>query len=212
MKYEIFKEPFVHIVIDDFVPWVYNLQIINEACRLIPGMVTSKVNSNQGIVISPGSKSSKNMWLFQQYASRPNSFQISTYLEQRIWSDEVKKILLEANDSLFTNMLYTDSSQMLMSKYTHEDHYSWHRDYNPTATMNYMFAKDPSKFTGGDFVFGDWETKQPLKTIEFKNNRLVIFPSRVYHCVTPVVKKDRNPEYDRFTVQYWSKLKEIRET
>jgi Rps23 Pro-64 3,4-dihydroxylase Tpa1-like proline 4-hydroxylase len=212
MKYEIFKDPFVHIIIDDFVPWVYNLQIINEACRLIPGMITSKVNSNQGIVVNSKSKSSKNLWLFQHYATRPNNFQISTYLESQIWSDEVKKILLEAGDSLFTNLLYTDTSQMLMSKYANGDHYSWHRDYNPTATMNYMFAKDKSKFTGGDFVFGDWNSKQPFKTVEFKNNRLIIFPSRVFHSVTPVIKHSDNPIYDRFTIQYWSKLKDIRET
>jgi Rps23 Pro-64 3,4-dihydroxylase Tpa1-like proline 4-hydroxylase len=74
-----------------------------------------------------------------------------------------------------------------------------------------MLAKEPLAFKGGDFVFGSWDQKQATKTIPFKNNRMVIFPSRVFHCVTPVEKTTTDVQTDRFTIQYWSKLKELRE-
>lgn len=212
MKYEIFKEPFVHIVIDDWLPWVHLLQVTNSVSSLIPAMRTSKVNSDQGVVVSPNSKSSKNLWLFQFFNGKNIDFNLPAFIEEKMWSDPMKDILKETEDSLFQTALYTDTGQMLLSKYANGDHYSWHRDYNPTITMNFMLAKEPLSFTGGDFMFGDWESKKETKTIPFKNNRLVIFPSRVFHCVTPVEKKTTDPEYDRFTIQYWSKLKDIRET
>ena len=211
MKYEIFKEPFTHIIIDDWLPWVHQLKVSNSVRNLVPYMQVSKVNSDQGIVISSNSKSSKNLWLFQFFNGRKVDFNLPAFIEEKIWSETMRDIFKETGDSLFQTALYTDTSQMLLSKYANGDHYSWHRDYNPTITINLMLAAEPLKFTGGDFVFGDWERKEVLKTIPFKNNRLVIFPSRVYHCVTPVVKENNDIQNDRFTIQYWTKLKEVRE-
>jgi hypothetical protein len=211
MKYEIFKEPFVHIVIDDWLPWVHLLQVTNAVNSLVPAMRTSKVNSDQGIVISPNSKSSKNLWLFQFFNGRQVDFNLPAFIEEKLWSEPMKDIFKETEDSLFHTALYTDTGQMLLSKYANGDHYSWHRDYNPTITMNLMLAKEPLAFKGGDFVFGSWDQKHVTKTVPFKNNRMVIFPSRVFHCVTPVEKTTTDVQTDRFTIQYWSKLKELRE-
>ncbi len=211
MKYEIFKEPFTHIVIDDWLPWVHDIRVMNSVYSLVPYMKQSKVNSDQGIVISPNSKSSKNLWLFQFFQGKQTDFNLAKFIEEKIWSKEICKIFKETNDSLYKTALYTDTSQLLLSKYTNGDHYSWHRDYSPLVTFNLMLTKEPKNFTGGDFVFGDWDNKSPLKTISFKHNRLIVFPSRVFHCVTPVVKNNNNVETDRFTIQYWTKLKEVRE-
>ncbi len=212
MKYEIFKEPFTHIVIDDWLPWVHDIRVMNSVYSLVPYMKQSKVNSDQGIVISPNSKSSKNLWLFQFFQGKQTDFNLAKFIEEKIWSEEIRKIFKETNDNLYNTALYTDTSQLLLSKYTNGDHYSWHRDYSPLVTFNLMLTKEPKSFTGGDFVFGDWDNKNPLKTISFKHNRLVIFPSRVFHCVTPVIKNNDNIETDRFTIQYWTKLKELRES
>lgn len=211
MKYEIFKEPFTHIIIDDWLSWVHLLQVTNAVHSLTPYMKVSKVNSDQGVVVSPNSKSSKNLWLFQFFSGRTIDFNLPKFIEGKIWSEPMRDILKETEDSLYQTALYTDTSQMLLSKYANGDHYSWHRDYNPTISINLMLAKEPLKFKGGDFVFGDWEHKQETKTVPFKNNRMIIFPSRVYHCVTPVEKTDTDVQNDRFTIQYWSKLKELRE-
>lgn len=211
MKYEIFKEPFTHIVIDDWLPWVHLLQVTNSVKSLIPYMRVSKVNSDQGTVISPTSKSSKNLWLFQFFGGAKTDFNLPKFIEEKLWSEPMRDIFKETGDSLYQTALYTDTSQMLLSKYANGDHYDWHRDYNPTVTMNLMLAKEPLKFKGGDFVFGSWDRKTETKTVPFKNNRLVIFPSRVYHRVTPVEKTDTDAQNDRFTIQYWTKLKELRE-
>jgi hypothetical protein len=212
MKYEIFKEPFTHIVIDDWLPWVHLLKVTNAVQSLVPYMQVSKVNSDQGIVVSPNSKSSKNLWMFQFFNGRQTDFNLAKFIEEKIWSEGMRDIFKETEDSLYHTALYTDSSQMLLSKYTNGDHYSWHRDHNPTITFNLMLAKEPLDFKGGDFVFGDWERKHVTKTVPFKNNRMVIFPSRVLHCVTPIEKENNNIQTDRFTIQYWTQLTGIRET
>lgn len=211
MKYTIYREPFTHIVIDDWLPWVYNLQILNELAALVPYMRDSKVNSDQGLKVAASVKSSKNLWMFQHDARTKCDYKISTVFEKHIWSSEVKNILKETNDSLFQTMMYTDTSQLLLSRYENGDHYDWHRDYNPTCTMNYMLAREPLKFSGGDFVLGSWDDKTEQHKIEFKNNRLVIFPSRCFHKVETVTGFKGSPDNARFTLQYWSKLKELRE-
>ena len=83
--------------------------------------------------------------------------------EQHAWKDRMKQIFRETGDSLFQTLLYTDSSQLLLSSYEEGGHYAWHRDYNPTVTMNYMYAKEPLKFKGGDFIFGTWDEKIEAK-------------------------------------------------
>jgi hypothetical protein len=211
MKIEIYKTPYTHIVIDDFFPWVYNLQVLNEIEALMPYMRTSKVDNAGKVVVSSKLKSSRNLWLYQFYAAVQSKFKITDLFEKTLWTAEFKDALNQTGDCLFKSYMYTDSSQMLLSQYSQGDHYTWHRDYNPTLTANYMTAREPLKFKGGNFILGGWDTKEPLKTIEFKNNRLVLFPSRVWHQVEPVTDLKGLPRDSRFTIQYWSKLKELKE-
>jgi hypothetical protein len=211
MEYSIYKEPFVHIVIDNFLPWALTLQLKTEIEQLIPFMTPGMVNSNLGTKIAPDYKLNKNLWLFQFFKANRIDKNIASMFEKYVWKDEIKNIIKETNDSLFQTLLYTDSSQLLLSSYEEDGHYSWHRDYNPTVTMNYMYATEPVKFKGGDFIFGTWEDKIETKRVEFKNNRLVMFPSRIWHMVEPVREFKGNLKDARFTLQYWSKLKDTRE-
>lgn len=212
MKYTIYREPFTHIVIDDWLSEEDNQTLLKESIDLIPYMHISKVGSSIGSVIAPQYKNSTNLWLFQHYAVKKPNFNIAEYFEKTLWSDDVKNIFRETKDSMFETMLYTDRSQILLSRYEEGGHYEWHRDYNPTVTINYMLAREPLKFQGGEFVFGSWDEKTEFHKIEFKNNRLIAFPSRVLHKVNPVVNFTGNSSEARFTLQYWSKLKDSAET
>lgn len=215
MKYTIHREPFTFIVIDDWLDSETNHLILDQVAGLIPYMQTSKVGSEVGSVIVPDLKSSKNLWLFQHFTAHPSQQNLATQMEDLFWKQDKTKlqsIFKETKDSLYETMLYTDRSQLLLSKYEEGDHYGWHRDYNPTVTMNYMLAREPLKFSGGEFVFGTWDHGREEYKVDFKNNRLVIFPSRVPHCVRPVTNFMGNSTEARFTIQYWSKLRETQET
>jgi Rps23 Pro-64 3,4-dihydroxylase Tpa1-like proline 4-hydroxylase len=212
MNYTIYKEPFVHIIFDDVFPWAISLQFRTEIEKLIPFMTPGIVNSDRGNVVAPSYKMNKNIWLFQFFKAHNVDKNMATTFEKYMWSEKMKDIIKETNDSLFRSLLYTDSSQLLLSSYEEGGHYAWHRDYNPTVSINYMYAKQPQKFKGGDFIFGTWDEKVESKRVEFKNNRMVMFPSRVWHMVEPVTDFTGDATEARFTLQYWSKLKDTRES
>ena len=78
-------------------------------------------------------------------------------------------------------VLYTNTHNLLYSLYVNGDEYKTHRDICH-ATCLIWLCKEPKKFEGGNIYF-----KELDRTIEFKNNRMVMFPGWALHQVTPVV-------------------------
>jgi ATP-dependent Clp endopeptidase proteolytic subunit ClpP len=57
-----------------------------------------------------------------------------------------------------------------------------------------FFLHDEKKFSGGDLIFDDMNLK-----VEFVKNRLIIFPSWVYHRVSEVLyPQDYEPKFNEF--------------
>lgn len=211
MNVTVYREPFTFIVIDNWLDDNVNQWFLTGINTLIPHMLPSKVGVIGGSVVAASAKSSMNLWMFQHQQAYSDSPNFTKTFEENIWSKEMREVFMNTGDSAFQQILYTNHSQLLLSKYTEGDHYGWHRDYCPTLTANYMLAKEPLKFEGGEFVFGSWDSKEEKHTVDFKNNRLVIFPSRVYHKVQPVKNFTGATNESRFTLQYWSQMKERRE-
>ncbi len=69
---------------------------------------------------------------------------------------------------------------------------------NLTAIV--FLATDPRKVRGGDLVLA-YEGEEA--TIRFRHNRLVIFPSRTLHRVTPVRVASTDPRDARVSLQCW---------
>lgn len=211
MNVTVYREPFTFIVIDNWLDDSVNQWFLNSIDTVLPYMQPSKVGVTGGSVIAAMAKSSTNLWMFQHQAAQPDSPNFTKVFEDHLWSKEMREVFMNTGDSAFQQILYTNHSQLLLSKYVESDHYGWHRDYCPTITVNYMLAKEPLKFEGGEFVFGSWDNKETQHTVDFKNNRLIIFPSRVYHKVQPVKNFTGDTNEARFTLQYWSQMKERRE-
>jgi Rps23 Pro-64 3,4-dihydroxylase Tpa1-like proline 4-hydroxylase len=212
MKVNIYKTPFTFVVIDDWLDEETNQLYLDEAVRLIPYMKESKVGHDKGSVVADFFKKSKNLWMFLHYMEHRNQRNLAVEFEQLLWSDEIKQVFHEANDGLFEAALTTNSSDLLLSKYENGDHYEWHRDYCHLLTVNYMLAKEPLQFEGGEFLIGSWDKQEVTHTVEFKNNRLIIFPSRSFHKVAPVQNLQGGSENARFTLQYWGQMKYRQET
>ncbi len=98
----------------------------------------------------------------------------------------LNSLIFQYADTHFTckSVLAAKKCGFLYSLYTNKDYYGAHRDW-AVATVLFWFCRTPKKFTGGDLVF-----EEINETIEFKNNRIVIFPSQFKHEVTPVVMDD----------------------
>ena len=211
MKATVYNDPFTYIVIDDWLDIETNQTVLKEINRLIPYLKDSKVGADGGSYIADYFKKSKNLWLYLHYKLNPNSVNLTEIFEKHLWANEMRDLFRSTRDNSFITSMYTNHSEILLSKYENGDHYNWHRDYCPLLTANYMIARDPLKFSGGNFLLGDWDTKEVKSTVEFKNNRLIIFPSRVFHSVTPVENFKGAPEDARFTLQYWGQLRHRQE-
>jgi len=203
MNYKIYRDPFTFIVIENWSE--HPERYYSNTVELIPLMKPSVVYGSNTQVLNTKYKSSHNLWLY----NTPEGNKLAKEFEKDLWTSEFKRILFETNDSLFQSSCYTDSSQVLLSRYDEGDHYAWHRDYNDTITINYLIGKEPLAFKGGDFIFGSWDDEDPRHTITFKPNTLIAFPSRVKHRVTPVTDFTGNLIDARFTLQYWGKLKYV---
>ena len=81
-------------------------------------------------------------------------------------------------------VLLSNTHNLIYSLYVNGDDYKKHRD-NSCATCLIWLCKEPQKFKGGDIYFEELDKK-----IEFKNNRMVMFPGWALHQVSPVVMDD----------------------
>ena len=91
--------------------------------------------------------------------------------------------------------------------------YSWHNDKmsgdTRTVTMNYYLSRIPKRFTGGELCLtngslfdGSIVDGSDSVEIEPKNDRIVLFSSRVVHKVKPT-KSPTRFEDGRFSVNVW---------
>ena len=75
---------------------------------------------------------------------------------------------------------------MLLSYYENQDYYKRHYD-TALITCLTWFHKDPKKFSGGDFKFSDYNI-----SIECKSNRMIVFPSMIFHEVEKIEMKEED--------------------
>jgi len=207
MKIKYFKKPVQHFIIEDWMPEDINKQILADLDLLIPFMEVGVVGKDGKPVVVPEYKNNTNLWMFSFYRTHPEFGDLDKFIEMSIWTDQMKQEFKNTGDALFQSAVYSHYSTMLLSKYEEGGLYQCHRDDATTFTVNYMLATEPLKFEGGDFVLGTWEEEVDAKVIPFKNNQVVIFPSRVNHRVTPVTNFTGEPKDARFTIQYWPRIR-----
>ena len=95
-------------------------------------------------------------------------------------------------DITFRYMRNLHFSTCLLNYYEHNDKYDTHTDW-AVYTMVVFLCKEPKEFYGGDFYLTDINHKE-----EYKNNKMIFFPSYAGHRVDEVQMfktGDRNGRY-----------------
>jgi hypothetical protein len=100
-------------------------------------------------------------------------------LNRKLFSPAVTENF-DGMDNCFKYIHHTNYDATLISYYEEKDYYKAHTD---TSILTYLYwcHKEPKKFEGGDLILPELDAG-----IEYKNNRLVIFPSWRLHEVTPI--------------------------
>lgn len=92
------------------------------------------------------------------------------------------------------SVLSTKTSTYLLQYYENADFYDYHFDSSITTVL-YWLCKEPQAFSGGNLLFPELET-----TIDFKHNRMVMFPSWAKHGVSAVEMSETGNLLGRFSI------------
>ena len=101
-----------------------------------------------------------------------------------------------ANEMAGWNFNLSNAISIQMGKYSSVNNgfYDWHNDDSYKPNKDGLVRKCSisillnDNFEGGKFEFKDWEEKdQPI----LKQGSIIVFPSQLYHRVTPVTSGDR---------------------
>jgi predicted 2-oxoglutarate/Fe(II)-dependent dioxygenase YbiX len=108
--------------------------------------------------------------------------------------------ILEAFSSLcpsYDDIMHTVDDSTLISYYDNGGYYRPHEDYSLYTAITWFF-KEPKKFSGGNFYFSDYNYR-----IELKNNKTILFPSKITHSVNKIKmnnKSDIGCGYGRYAM------------
>jgi len=160
-----------YVVIDDF----YSVDELAVVCEEIQQLKQFEQTALQ-IHSANDSRTGTGLHLDEYFLSNRNDCNILK-LNRKLFSEEtIKKALVVDASYLHLNTCDADSS--LLNFYKDGEEYKSHYD---KATLSALTFFGFGNFTGGDFYFPQFK-----ETIEFKHNRLVIFPSCVNHQVLPI--------------------------
>ena len=165
-----FKEDELQLILKE-------LEFLNS--KLLGPAETSASESDTGRY----NKQAKGIFLDHIYANRNISDILK--LNRKIFEFDFINSLIQ-KDIVYRNLLGCNHDMTLINYYENNDYYDKHSDAAVLSCISF-FYKEPKKFTGGDFIFNDFNIKIPIK-----NNMLIIFPSYYEHQATPVKMKEKD--------------------
>ena len=184
MKVEYITDPFPYTLIDDFYDqkeldgiW----QELDFYCypeKLYPSDKTMPALDQYGNVM----KKNHGLSLDAVYRDQRILSNILSINRKILQSDTIKN-----HPSWFYQNLYIDLDYTLLSYYENGDYYKPHQDAGTLTILTWFYKGEEKKFSGGDFHFTDFNID-----IEVKNNRMVIFPSMIWHAVDKIKMKEED--------------------
>lgn len=181
--------PFPHAILDNFYEpnelsavW-RELDFLTHPDKMLPADKTGSALYDDGTL----SKKNFGLYLDDIYAGDRN---ISSILKisRKIFEPDLLKFL-QKQHWIFKYVARSTKDSMLLSYYEDKNTYDAHIDMCTMTSLTHIF-KQPKKFDGGDLVFPEFDYTLPVK-----NNRCILFPSKIEHAVTPVVL----PEEEKMT-------------
>ena len=203
MKIDVYKDPFPYILIEDLYTQEEEDLIKKECDFLLPGLLDhERTNAAVDALTGQSLKKNKGVFIDDVWAIH-RDFSYILKCNRKIFHllQEQKEKL--GYDNWFFKNQKTNIDHTLISYYEDDDFYLPHSDAAVYTVLTW-FYKEPKSFTGGDFVFPDYDLR-----LECKNNLTIVFPSMIDHQVESVkVDDDKlNQGFGRWTLTQMAKLK-----
>lgn len=212
------------VVIDNFLPKDYLNRLFKDIESLEPFFKKSKWTLESGEVDEIQEALSHNctgedLWLpFNSEDDEKNEFvgDAIINLYQYFYHTGVREFLRYCKSpELNCYPKYRYNCLYHLINYKNGGYYNWHQDSNvsgmswagfqvdkqTTFTFALTLLKDESLISGGEQLF---MKDGKIVRVESKNNRLVIFPSDVFHSVTEITMDEKTDWINRrFNIQAW---------
>ena len=190
MIFTVVKHPIPFLIIDNTFTKDEQVKIYRELDFISGKLITP---DKTGSAVKDGElKKNTGLFLENVYAKHDISDILTT--SQKIFSPLVASELSKCHYAynMFSKL---NTYSTLVSYYDDNGSYFSHTDQSPITVVTWFF-KSPRNFTGGEFIFTDYNTQ-----VELKNNRTVIFFGCYSHQVTNVniINKDV-PFSGRYTI------------
>jgi hypothetical protein len=194
------------LIADHFLGSTESENVLKECIELKKVYMPAKIaDGPSGSKLDLGFRRNDVVYLDDIFSGAPERSDILSQLSRRVQSLECKELWAK-HYLLFDIINYATRREVVVSRYGHGGGYKKHRDTiinaspNRLVTLVYYVNLSPSRFSGGDLVL--WEAGSSLR-ISPKHDRLVAFPSAVYHEVEEVQISEDAWEYGRFSINYW---------
>lgn len=186
MKITFNRTPVEYFLIDEFLSDKHYEEFLSE-CEYHMKCANDQDKSaadDLGNILRKGTAK----FLDRLYPFEREKSSILSNLREYLYSKELFSYV-DDTDTMFQYWQLVNSDWTMISRYQDADHYKPHKD-NALFTTLLWLNRTPQQFTGGDLTF---TTHQ--HTIEYRNNRCVIFPSVTTHEVSPVKMNGENGRY-----------------
>ncbi len=197
-KLEIFanREPFPHIIIDNYLSEEEYINVWNELMFLYPKMVPPEgTGAAKNLETGLMRKRGIGVFLHSVY-SQINYSDIGVAIS-KITRGELQEEIIRRSENLdliFKMYRKCNSHTILAQLYMNGDYYKPHEDFSLFTSVT-LLHKTPRPFNGGELRFPEFD-----HVIDLQNNQTVIFPGVVSHEVCEVKSLANHPEDGRFTV------------
>ena len=164
-----------YLVIDDFYTEDELKLVEQEILALKPFRVSaSHTKADEDL------KTGSGLFLDEMFSKYRESSKILT-LNRKLFSDEVFEEAMKLN-AFFGHLKQCNFDATLLNYYSDGEEYKPHRDQAVLSAVTFFGI---GSFTGGEFCFPEIN-----ETVDFKHNRLVLFPSCMQHQALPIATED----------------------
>lgn len=177
MKVTVHKVPFDYIVVEDMydrceLDLIWQELLFLTPSFLPPDKTGAARNSTREI-----KKQGSGIFLDSFYSDRNLSNILR--LNRKLWSPKILQPAI-ASSPWWSLLRSCNKDATLLNHYLENEYYGPHEDMSMISAVTILYKED-SKFSGGNFVFTDYDI-----TVPKQSNLTVIFPGPIMHQVTPV--------------------------
>lgn len=203
MKIFEYTTPRSHFVIDGFLPTDDLARVWSQVTRLGPFM---NIGLQGGAENRYHKRKQNRVAIVDEtlrIGGRPN--QILPRVRTCLRSPALLDALRIAQSPTFHILEHCGVNSLQASSYGDGEFYDPHEDVNLPSNITFvlLLCREPQRFRGGSLVL---EHAGVRRSVRFKNNRALIFPSNTKHWVTRVRQSSREFVDGRFSLQAWPAL------